>query len=33
MVHNKMLVLPYAISDYATSFALVKLDEIINNLV
>lgn len=33
MVHNKILVLPYALSDYATSFALIKLDELINNLI
>ena len=32
MIHNKMLVLPYALSDYATSFALIKLDELVNRL-
>lgn len=32
VVHNGMLVLPYAMSDYATSFALVRLDELLAEL-
>ena len=33
MVHNDKLVLPYALSDYATSFALVDLNELKNYFV
>ncbi|MDX1935221.1 MAG: glycoside hydrolase family 130 protein [Capsulimonadales bacterium] len=31
-VHNGMLILPYAMSDYASSFALIPLDEVLASL-
>lgn len=30
LIHNRQLILPYAMSDYATNFATVPLDEILN---
>jgi predicted GH43/DUF377 family glycosyl hydrolase len=30
MIHEGQLILPYAVSDSATSFAVVRLDELIN---
>lgn len=32
LVHNRMLVIPYAMSDYASSFAMVSLDEILSKM-
>jgi len=29
LIHNRELILPYAMSDYATNFATVSLDEIL----
>lgn len=29
LIHGRQLVLPYAMSDYATSFALLSLDQIL----
>jgi len=28
LIHNRELILPYAMSDYATSFATISVDEI-----
>ena len=30
MVHNWLLVIPYAMSDYATTFATIPLDEVLS---
>jgi predicted GH43/DUF377 family glycosyl hydrolase len=30
LIHNRQLILPYAMSDYATNFAIVSLDELLN---
>ncbi len=32
LVHNGMLILPYAMSDYASSFALLPMDELMKNM-
>jgi predicted GH43/DUF377 family glycosyl hydrolase len=29
LIHNRELILPYAMSDYATNFATVSLDEVL----
>jgi predicted GH43/DUF377 family glycosyl hydrolase len=33
MLHGRTLVIPYAMSDYATSFATVDIDELIGAMV
>ncbi|MCG8603577.1 glycoside hydrolase family 130 protein [bacterium] len=32
LIHNGELIIPYALSDYASSFAMVNLDELLNEL-
>jgi len=32
MLHNEQLIIPYAVSDAATAFATIKLDEILNEM-
>jgi predicted GH43/DUF377 family glycosyl hydrolase len=33
LIHNRKLILPYAMSDYATSFAIADVKEIINEMI
>jgi predicted GH43/DUF377 family glycosyl hydrolase len=33
IVHNNELIIPYAMSDYASSFASVKLDDLLEELI
>jgi predicted GH43/DUF377 family glycosyl hydrolase len=32
LVHNRQLILPYAMSDYATTFATLPLDELLSTM-
>ena len=33
MIHNRQLIIPYAMSDYASTFATVSLDEVLDAMV
>ena len=33
VIHNRQLVIPYAMSDYASTFATVSLDEVLDAVV
>ncbi|MEF8810504.1 MAG: glycosidase, partial [Bacteroidales bacterium] len=33
MIHNRHLILPYAMADYSSGFALVELDELLGELL
>jgi len=33
MLHENLLIMPYAVSDSATAFATVKLDELLNEMI
>ena len=33
VIHNRSLIIPYAMSDYASTFATVSLDEVLDAMV